>query len=572
MAFLPQKGGGPFTIDPNASPDQLARKRELLAAMMPKFGNARYVGQGIGQLATGIAMGRARRQMDKIEGANRDKITDMFNGLFTGGGQPSVSAQSGGIVSAPLPVDPNSPQGIAGDAMAALGKSPDQVIRAGLLQRGLPEHVADGFIMNFRDESGLDPAINEKSPMVPGSRGGYGLAQWTGPRRVALENFAASSGRQVSDPNVQLDFLMTELQGPEAKAAQSIMGAPDASTAAQAIARDFLRPAQANLDRRLAEYGGTPPSVAQAGGNMDIKTLAEIAASPYASAGQRAVAGALLQQQMQAMDPAYALDLELKRKQVADYGKPKPVTPTDDMREYEYALSQGYQGTFQDFMLEMRKAGAANQSVTVGGESNTPPNDAELRKSLGKNEGELWGSYLEAGSVSAGTVQDMQLLDEIITMAPQGPISGRLAGAFPGVSSAADAFNSVVKRVAPTLRAPGSGSTSDIEYDGMLRSLPQLSARPEANRAIAAMMKAKADINVQRAEIVRQVQNDEITIRDARRAMSELDRRSIMTPELQSILSELGPVKESDAGAAPEGIEQDLWDALTPEERALWAN
>lgn len=38
---------------------------------------------------------------------------------------------------------------------------------------------------------------------------------------------------------------------------------------------------------------------------------------------------------------------------------------TDDIQEYNFATSQGYKGTFQDYMTDMRKAGATN--VTVGG-------------------------------------------------------------------------------------------------------------------------------------------------------------------------------------------------------------
>ena len=131
-------------------------------------------------------------------------------------------------------------------------------IRTGLIERGLPPHVADGFLMNFQDESGLDPGINEREPLVPGSRGGFGLYQLTGPRRVAYEQYAQERGVDVADPNAQLDFLMTELAGPEKRAAQSIMAAPDASSAAIAIARDFLRPAPENLERRVARYAGQP--------------------------------------------------------------------------------------------------------------------------------------------------------------------------------------------------------------------------------------------------------------------------------------------------------------------------
>jgi hypothetical protein len=108
-----------------------------------------------------------------------------------------------------------------------------------------------------------------------------------------------------------MDFLMTELQGPEAGTAQSIMGAKDAGSAAQAIVKDFLRPAKPNLDRRMAEYGGSPVNP------MDIGTLAELAGSPYATPGQKAVVQALLGQQMQAMDPGYQLDLQMKQAQIA---------------------------------------------------------------------------------------------------------------------------------------------------------------------------------------------------------------------------------------------------------------
>lgn len=140
--------------------------------------------------------------------------------------------------------------------MASVG--PD-FIRQGLLSRGLPAHIAEGFVMNIADESGFNPAINEISPTVSGSRGGFGLYQLTGPRRVAFERFAADRGVSASDPNAQLDFLMTELQGPEARAARSIFSAQDAPTAAAAIARDFLRPAPENLQRRVARYTGVTP-------------------------------------------------------------------------------------------------------------------------------------------------------------------------------------------------------------------------------------------------------------------------------------------------------------------------
>ena len=120
-------------------------------------------------------------------------------------------------------------------------RSGDDLYR-GLIKRGLPEHVAKGFVMNFRDESGLDPNINEKNPLVAGSRGGFGLYQVTGPRRVAYEDFAKEQGKDLGDVDAQLDFLMLELGGTEAPASRSIMNTTTAGEAASVIVNKFLRP------------------------------------------------------------------------------------------------------------------------------------------------------------------------------------------------------------------------------------------------------------------------------------------------------------------------------------------
>lgn len=138
--------------------------------------------------------------------------------------------------------------------------SPDYVLN-GLIQRGLPEHIAQGFVMNMRDESGLNPGINEAAPVVAGSRGGFGLSQWTGPRRRQLEAYAAQKGRAVSDPDMQMDFLLSELHGSERGAWQTIQKARTAGEAGAAIVNRFLRPAEAHRARREAAYlGGAVPA------------------------------------------------------------------------------------------------------------------------------------------------------------------------------------------------------------------------------------------------------------------------------------------------------------------------
>lgn len=128
----------------------------------------------------------------------------------------------------------------------------EQEIIAGLVARGMSLPVAQGVVANMKAESNLQPGINEISPVVPGSRGGFGLNQWTGPRRVAYEQFAAERGKPLDDLQTQLDFTMFELQGPERAAYAALQGVQDPLEAARIYSEQFLRPGIPNMDKRLA--------------------------------------------------------------------------------------------------------------------------------------------------------------------------------------------------------------------------------------------------------------------------------------------------------------------------------
>lgn len=126
-------------------------------------------------------------------------------------------------------------------------------VLAGLVQRGIPLPVAQGMVANMIAESGLNPGINEIAPLVPGSRGGFGLNQWTGPRRVQFEEFAATRGVDPADLNAQLDFTLWELQNTEKNAWNALQGVNDPIEAARIYSERFLRPGIPNMDKRLGE-------------------------------------------------------------------------------------------------------------------------------------------------------------------------------------------------------------------------------------------------------------------------------------------------------------------------------
>lgn len=202
----------------------------------------------------------------------------------------------------------------------------------------------------------------------------------------------------------------------------------------------------------------------------------------------------------------------------------------------------------------------------------------ELSKELSKQTGKQWASYLDAGARSGGLQQDFEALEQLLLMAPQGPVVGRLAEAFPGFDSAGAAFNSIVKRLAPQFRVEGSGSTSNIEYEGMLQSLPQLSNYPEANRWILTAMQNKARINQQVADVVTRYQEGEYgSVAEAQREINEITNQSILTPELSRAMQglregrDLGTSPAAQTPPPPPGYDPAewgvMWQNASPESR-----
>lgn len=333
MAFEPfiwGQGGRKLT------PDQVESQRKLIEAAQGRMGDTSPVGhwtQGAARVVDALGGVLRERRTNKAEAAGMDgadayvRNDPVLSGLLGGGTAPATAG---------TPSTGQMPQGVNADS-----------IRAGLVARGLPEHVADGFVMNFQDESGLNPGINEAAPIVPGSRGGFGLAQWTGPRRKALESFAAERGVSAADPDIQLDFLMTELQGPESGAANSILSTTDSGQAAAAIVNKFLRPAEEHRASREARYTGGggmsasgQPMPITGGGEGVVGALASAMSDPWVAKKYGPVIQSLMsqqmargdmqyQQQLQQSDPQYQLGLQKSQLELDALRNPAAPAPIE---------------------------------------------------------------------------------------------------------------------------------------------------------------------------------------------------------------------------------------------------
>lgn len=118
---------------------------------------------------------------------------------------------------------------------------------------GITKEQAAGLVGNLDYESGSFKQLQEQSPLVPGSRGGYGFAQWTGDRRVAFENWAESQGLDPSSYEANLGFTIHEIQNtPEGRFFSRLSKSKTAEEAATIVSKQYLRPGIPNLKERLS--------------------------------------------------------------------------------------------------------------------------------------------------------------------------------------------------------------------------------------------------------------------------------------------------------------------------------
>lgn len=123
------------------------------------------------------------------------------------------------------------------------------------LQRdyGLTASQAAGWVGNFGHESGNFKFQEELVPNKYGTKG-YGFAQWTGPRRTALFNYAAKNGYAVNSYEAQYGYLRSELDGSYGYVMDAVRNASSLEEATAIVMNKFERPnaKYAHLDRRMA--------------------------------------------------------------------------------------------------------------------------------------------------------------------------------------------------------------------------------------------------------------------------------------------------------------------------------
>lgn len=90
------------------------------------------------------------------------------------------------------------------------------VVNALAKQYGLTLNQAAGIVGNLGFESMGFKTLQEIKPMISGSRGGYGWAQWTGLRRRNFEAWCRARSLKPSSDEANYGFLCQEMDGTHA--------------------------------------------------------------------------------------------------------------------------------------------------------------------------------------------------------------------------------------------------------------------------------------------------------------------------------------------------------------------
>jgi hypothetical protein len=290
-------------------------------------------------------------------------------------------------------------------------------------------------------------------------------------------------------------------------------------------------------------------------GGMDIRQLYEAAQNPFLDDNTRAMVNTMIEREKQKNDPAFQMQqqaaqigldksrLELQQMQnpAPEYdtitgkdgsifrvnkaggpmetlygAQPDVPKPTADIQEYEYAKGQGFQGSFQDFQIAAKRAGASQVNIDQ-------KTEGAFDKKLAEGQAEAFNTMAQEGLNARSELGVIGQLDNLL-QGQGGSLSG-LAGIAArygiGGEGASDlqATQALINKLVPTQRQPGSGSMSDRDVELFTRALPSLWNSSGGNEKILGVMRGLAQYKQAQGEIADQVMMGELSRQEARKAL-----------------------------------------------------
>jgi len=118
---------------------------------------------------------------------------------------------------------------------------------------GIDDHVAAAIAGNAAYETGDFQFFQELDPLVKGSKGGAGVLQWTGPRRVKFMEWSKENNLNPKSYEANLGFLVHEFKSDPyyQKVLMRLENTSNVNQASKIFTDSYLRPAKPNASARL---------------------------------------------------------------------------------------------------------------------------------------------------------------------------------------------------------------------------------------------------------------------------------------------------------------------------------
>jgi spore germination cell wall hydrolase CwlJ-like protein len=197
--------------------------------------------------------------------------------------------------------------------------------------------------------------------------------------------------------------------------------------------------------------------------------------------------------------------------------------PTDEIKEFEYAQRNP---AFKDYKIEQKKAGAIQNQVVIDQKGETA-----FSTEAGKVQAKRFDELASEGPKAKQMISDVQTLTELgkqigtgkeaQVKAALGPYADAIGVKIDGLNEI-QAFESIVARVAPNLRVPGSGAQSDYELKNFLKSIPSIGNTDGGNKLVAKTMEGLYQNKMAAAEIGAKALSGEISRTQAEKMLREL--------------------------------------------------
>lgn len=300
---------GFFQIDPDATPDQIKRKREAIQRAMNR-GPAQYAGEGLTHLAGGIASLFKNRRLDDFEQKKRKEAGETFNSIF--GPYPEVLGQTYAAPSPEVETRPLTGDPVIDGAQASIdsangfedwnnrirrvetgGEADPWAARGPVVQKGRyageraigPNQIMPGNIPEWGAAAGIEPKFQNPDVLASGIASGDPAA------RAAYDAIVENQYNQMAskglNPTQMANVWFTGSPNPDPNVS-------DGYTSAATYASRFN-----------GGGGGSASRVAQNVG--DVRNIVEAMSDPWImqDQGKAAVLQMMLQNAMTPSQPGY---------------------------------------------------------------------------------------------------------------------------------------------------------------------------------------------------------------------------------------------------------------------------